>query len=390
MQVLAPTTLADAELLRQLVAFDSRSANSNLPIADFICTYLDRPGTVVERWPSPDGQKVNLVVRMGPEVDPDTRAGLVLSGHLDVVPADEPDWQSDPFELQESATAYSGRGTADMKGFVALAVNLAAQADPQTLRAPLWLILTYDEEVGTVGARDLVRAWPAGRALPRRAIVGEPTSLQAIRMHKGHAKLRIVLTGQSAHSGYPHLGDNAIEPGGLVITALARLRQELQTETCPQCEFFPEVPYVALNLARVRAGTAINMVPDRFELELGFRVLPGMSTAAITTRIRACVEQALGNRAFALESLGESPPFCLDAESDLYQSACALLGQNQSLSAAYATDAGWLETLGIDCLLWGPGSITVAHRANEWLPKNEFSRAPHLLQQLIARFCAKG
>lgn len=381
------STLSDAELLRRLVGFDSTSKNSNLPIAELICDYLDRPGIHVERFSSPAGDKVNLVITVGPDPEPERRDGLVLSGHMDVVPAEEPDWQSNPFTLTETATSYVGRGACDMKGFDALAINLAAKVEPAKLRHPLVLILTYDEEVGTVGAHDLAQMWPADRPLPRRAVIGEPTSLQAVRLHKGHSKLRLELHGKSAHSGYPHLGDNAIEPLGRVITALADLRHELEGELCPHRDHFPEVPFVALNLAVLRAGTAINIVPDHALLELGFRVLPGMDAAPIRERVRQRVTAALGERPFTLTKINESPPMLLDEASDLYRAVCALVDQQQTVSASYATDAGWLQSLGLDCLLFGPGSIEVAHRPNESLPKDEFARAPALLEQLIERFC---
>lgn len=383
----ASSTLSDVELLRRLVGFDSTSKNSNLPIAEMICDYLDRPGVRIERFPSPAGDKVNLVITVGPDPDPEQRDGLVLSGHMDVVPAEEPEWQSDPFTLTETPMSYVARGACDMKGFDALAINLAAKVSPRKLRHPLVLILTYDEEIGTVGAHDLVRSWPAERPLPQRAVIGEPTSLEAVRLHKGHSKLRIVLHGKSAHSGYPHLGDNAIEPMGSVIATLAELRRELEGEVCPNREHFPEVPFVALNLAVLRAGAAINIVPDRAELELGFRILPGMEAAPLRERIRQRLTDALGERPFELEKINESPPMLLDEASDLYRAVCALVDQDETVSASYATDAGWLQSLGLDCLLFGPGSIEVAHRPNEHLPKDDFARAPALLERLVERFC---
>ena len=381
------SSLSDVELLGRLVAFDSTSQYSNLPIAEFLCDYLDRPGIRIERNPSSAGDKVNLVVTVGPEVDPGSRSGLVLSGHMDVVPAAEPEWRSDPFELTETATAYVGRGACDMKGFVALAVHLAASVEPQRLRHPLVLILTYDEELGCVGAHRFVETWPRERPLPRHAIIGEPTSLRAVRMHKGHAKLRVTVNGRSAHSGYPHLGHNAIEPAGRVINALARLRQSLEGEPCPHREHFPEVPYVSLNVARVAGGTAINIVPDRCVVDFAFRVLPGMETAPITERVRAAVEAALEGEDFVFEVINESPPLLLDEGSEIYREVCGLVGQRRTLSASYTTDAGWLTTAGLECLLFGPGDIEVAHRPNESLPKDEFRRAAELLRELVDRFC---
>ncbi|MCH7473976.1 MAG: M20/M25/M40 family metallo-hydrolase, partial [Gemmatimonadetes bacterium] len=206
----------DQQLLRQLVGFDSVSRNSNLPIADFLCEYLDRPGVGIQRNPSPDGTKTNVVITFGPDTD-EHRNGLVLSGHMDVVPADEEGWLSDPFALAETGDALAGRGSSDMKGFLAIAANAAARLDLAKLLYPLVLVFTYDEEVGTIGAKHLADTWPDAETLPRSAIIGEPTSLRVIRMHKGHVNLRFTVEGVPAHSGYPHLGVNAIEPVGRMI-----------------------------------------------------------------------------------------------------------------------------------------------------------------------------
>ncbi len=391
------TNLSDVELLARLVAFDSTSRNSNLPVADFISDYLDRPGVRIERNPSPDGDKANLVVtvaadRVGPQIDADSgdadpRDGLALSGHMDVVPAGEPEWRTDPFVLTEADGAYFGRGACDMKGFVALAVNAAARAAGTRLRRPLSLILTYDEELGTLGAGHFVRSWPAERPLPRRVIVGEPTSLRAVRLHKGHATVRLSFRGESAHSGYPHLGRNAIEPAGRAICALADLRQALEAEPAPHGEHFGEVPFVALNVAQVRGGTATNIVPDRCVIHVGFRVLPGMEAAPVAERIETAVAGAVGAGNFELERLDESPPLLLDEGSDLYTAVCGLVGQDETISVSYATDGGWLATAGCDCLIWGPGTIEVAHKPNESMPAGEYARASGLLQQVVERFC---
>src|SRR5688572_13754062 len=161
--------LTDADLLARLVAFDSTSRNSNLPIADFLCEVLDRPGVRIDRNLSPDGSKVNLIAWCGPAPRED-RAGLVLSGHMDVVPAGEAGWRSDPFTLADEGDRWVARGACDMKGFLAVAANLAAEMRPERWRAPLALVFTYDEEVGTLGAKRLTESFPEAGALPRSAI----------------------------------------------------------------------------------------------------------------------------------------------------------------------------------------------------------------------------
>ncbi|HEV2851219.1 MAG TPA: acetylornithine deacetylase [Thermoanaerobaculia bacterium] len=385
--------LSDAELLARLVAFDTTSRNSNLPLADFLCDYLDRPGARIERNPSADGQKANVIAWIGPEPSGDRR-GLVLSGHMDVVPAEEEGWQSDPFTLTDGGDRWVARGACDMKGFLAVAANLAAAFTegfrPDRWRAPLALVFTYDEEVGTLGAKRLTESFPEAAALPRSAIIGEPTSLRVARAHKGHFKMRATLHGVSAHSGYPHLGVNAIEPAGRVIVALSRLRQELEAETPLNRELFPEVPYVPLNVGTVQGGSAINVVPDRCAVELGVRPLPGIASEELIERVARAVRAAASPLTPEIELLSDSPPLLLDEGSPIHRHLCGLVGQTAGASVSFATDAGWLQRLGMDCAIFGPGSIEVAHKPNESVPKDELAAARGLLQRTARHFCEEG
>lgn len=386
--------LSEEALLARLVGFDSTSRNSNLPIADFLAEVLEATGARVERNFSADGTKANLVAWVGPEPGP-ARRGLVLSGHMDVVPAEEEGWESDPFELADRGDRWVGRGACDMKGFLALATGAAAALAagyPGPPRAPLALVFTYDEEVGTLGARRLAETYPRGAELPRSAVIGEPTSLAVARLHKGHLKLRVTLRGVAAHSGYPHLGVNAIEPAGRVIGALAELRRELEGETPPHREEFPEVPYVPLNVGTVHGGSAINVVPDRCAVELGLRPLPGMDSAALVARVEAAARRAaapLAAGAVEVEVLSDSPPLLLDHEAPVHRTLCDLLARPVGGSVSFATDAGWLQGLGLDCAIWGPGSIEVAHKPNEHLPKAQFAAARETIERLVLRLCVE-
>ncbi|MEM7051806.1 MAG: acetylornithine deacetylase [Acidobacteriota bacterium] len=379
--------LSDVDLLARLVAFDTTSHRSNLALVEFLADYLDRPGVRITRHPSPDGAKANLIVALGPASGPDGD-GLVLSGHMDVVPALEDGWRQDPFELALGDERLVGRGAADMKGFLALASNLAASLDPNRLSAPLVLIFTYDEEVGTLGAKHLVESWAATpqEPLPRAAIIGEPTSLDVVGLHKGHLKARITLAGRSAHSGYPHLGINAIEAGGRVIDSLATLRQQLEAETPPGSNHFPEVPFVALNVGTVNGGSAINVVPDQCIVELGVRILPGMTSHEIQQRIQQAISGAAGVD-HELEVLSDSPPLALAAEAPVAAFLQQATGRQKLRSVSFATDAGWLQKLGMDCVIFGPGSIEVAHRPNEFMPRDELAQARVLLSRTVEHFC---
>ena len=391
--------LDDVDLLERLVCFDSTSRNSNLPLADFICDYLDGPGVRIERVPSADGSKTNLSIAFGPTLDrsspePDgdvagSRPGLVLSGHMDVVPADEDEWRSDPFTLREEDGRLIGRGACDMKGFLAVAMN-AARRTADSLACPLVLLFTYDEELGTLGARRLVDVWREDGRLPRAAIIGEPTSLRAVRMHKGHTKLRLTLYGEAAHSGHPRLGVNAIEAAGRAITALTGLREALEGEPPELAAHFPDVPYVAYNVATIHGGRAVNVVPDRCEIEIGYRVLPGLEGPDIAERTRAVLDAALAEDAYELEVAGESPPMLIPADAAVLAVLCEEIGQIGSHSVSFATDAGWLQSLGLECAIWGPGDIAVAHKPNEWVPIEELRRCAAILDRAIARLCANG
>lgn len=380
------THVTDAELLARLVAFDTTSRNSNHPLADFLCGYLERPGVRIARNPSADGLKTNVIAWIGPEPGGDRR-GLVLSGHMDVVPAEEEGWRSDPFTLTDEGDRWVARGSCDMKGFLAVAANLAAEANTERWRAPLALVFTYDEEVGTLGAKRLTESFPEAASLPRNAIIGEPTSLRVARAHKGHFKMRATLHGVSAHSGYPHLGVNAIEPAGRVIAALAHLRRELETERMANRELFPEVPFVPLNVGTVHGGSAINVVPDRCTVELGVRPLPGMPSEELVERVSRAVRAAAAPFEPEIELLSDSPPLLLDEGSPIHRHLCGLTGQSAGASVSFATDAGWLQRLGMDCAIFGPGSIEVAHKPNEHLPKDELAVARGLLERTIRRFC---
>ena len=374
--------MTDEALLARLVAFDSTSHRSNLDLADFIAGYLDRPGVRIARNPSTDGSKVNLVIAAGPEDR--SRRGLMLSGHMDVVPAGDSGWNSDPFTLTRVGDAFIARGACDMKGFVALAVNRFAATDPAGLARPLTLLFTYDEELGTLGARRLAETWSDAELLPRAAVIGEPTSLAAVRMHKGHLKIRVTIAGVPAHSAYPHLGRNAIEPAGPILTALAALEAELATERPLHGEHFSEVPFPTLNLGVIAGGTAINVVPERCTIELGVRLLPGMSSDAMVERVRRTVDRAV--QAAVVEEIGDSPPMVLDESAEIYRHLAGCLGQRDTRAVSFTTDASWLQRMGVECVICGPGSIEAAHKPNEFLPAGEFGRAGDLLRALVSSY----
>lgn len=408
------TPLSDRDLLAKLVAFDSTSCNSNLPIADFVCDYVETcargRGLQIHRNPSPDGTKANVVLRLPGRCDAEgasenraiadrtsddrssrlSSRGLILSAHLDTVPANEPDWESDPFALRETSDAYFGRGACDMKGFVALATNAMLGSADWALDDPLVLLLTFDEEPGILGAKYFVETWKRALELPRSVIVGEPTQLEVVRMHKGHLKLRVIVTGRSAHSGYPHLGVNAIEPFGEILCALAEVRQAFELQRVPSSEFYPETPFPSLSVTQIHGGVASNVIPDRCELVLGIRVLPGMAEEQLSEAVRTAVAQSAGSAQCEVEVVNDSPALFTPVDAPIYRAVCDLMKQNETHAVSYATDGGPLQQLGLQCVIWGPGNIAVAHKPNEWMPKGEFRRGGELLERLIRSWCRDG
>ncbi len=380
-------------LLSRLVSFDTTSHRSNLPLLDFVAEYVESHGGRVERYPSPCGEKANLVARFGPEAALDgkgsTRSGLTLSGHVDVVPADVGEWRSDPFCLTDGGDRLFARGACDMKGFDALALHVAGEAGKaQDLKAPLVLVLTYDEEIGTVGARDFVTNHRAvAEGLPRAAIIGEPTELQVVSMHKGHGKCRITAHGVAAHSGYPHLGRSAIDAMARVLVSLRGLRHQWEQAGGPYAEYFPKVPFVPLNVGTIHGGAAINIIADECIAEVGVRALPGMEFADLLTQVREAVANAAGGDHIVVEELGNSPPLLLDEEAPIHRYLLGLVGQTGRGSASYSTDGGWLAQAGLDCAVFGPGSISVAHKPNEFIPKADLEQARGYLTQAVEHFC---
>jgi acetylornithine deacetylase len=373
------------ELLTRLVAFDSSSQVSNRPIADFICDYLDEPDVRTYRNVAPAGDKVNLVIARGPRAD--DAAGLILSGHLDTVPFGEPDWTSDPLVLTRRNGRLVGRGVCDMKGFLALAVHRFASLSEKVLRRPLVLVLTYDEELGTLGSRRLVEDWTGEEPLPRATVIGEPTSLSVVRLHKGHLKLRIIIQGRAGHSAYPASGINAIELAGRVIQRLAELARSLAAESAAEGALFGSTPHATVNLATIAGGVALNVIPERCVLEIGIRTMPGMAGSQVTERVRRAVEEAVGTGAAVVETIGDSPALGTSDLAPIHIALCDLVGQDGSRAVSFASDGGWLQTLGLDCVLWGPGAIEAAHRANEWLPIAVLERGGELLERLVHGWC---
>ena len=370
--------------LETLVAFPTVSNRPLTALAAWLATRCEDLGFEVVRFDDPrDGGKCSLICSLGPP-DPE---GLVLSGHMDVVPTEGQPWDTDPFALTERDGHLFGRGSADMKGFFAATLQALARIRPSELKRELTLIWTHDEEVGCLGSAALVDAWETiGRPLPTACLIGEPTDFRILRMHPGHVGMEVQLTGAAAHSSRPDLGVNAIESAADVIEAVREVARELALEARAD---LPEMdrPWVAVNIARIAGGSAINIVPDGCTVQIGYRPLPGMPPEAVFERIRQRIE-TLDLPGRADSRLLRVTPAMLTPDGTALQALLQAHSPHSGCGAAsFATDGGNLARLGVQPLVFGPGSIEVAHQANEHVPIAQLHRAVDVIEQVVRARC---
>ncbi|MGB0466470.1 MAG: acetylornithine deacetylase [Pontibacterium sp.] len=372
-------------MLAELIASPSVSCTnprldqSNLGVIEKLEIWLTGLGFKTEVMPIPGSpHKANLIATLG-----SGPGGLVLSGHTDTVPYNEELWQSNPFQLTEHNNRFYGLGTCDMKGFFPLAIEAAKKFLDQPLQQPLIILATADEESSMDGARALAEA---GKPKARYAVIGEPTGLKPIYMHKGMMMESIRVTGQSGHSSDPSLGANALEAMHSVLGKLIDFRQELQQDY-QNSAFQISVP--TLNLGCIHGGDNPNRICGRCELEYDLRPLPGMNMdllrETVANRVKP-IEEAF-NVQITTESLFPGiPPFQNDAHSELVQTAERLTGFTAQ-SVAFGTEAPFLQDLGMDTIVMGPGSIDQAHQPDEYLAFDQIKPTVAILEQLIAKYC---
>jgi len=369
------------EDLKTLISFPTVSSRPVTELAAFLARRLQDEGLNVTRFDSPteDG-KCNVVATIGP---PGTD-GLVLSGHMDVVPTEGQPWSSDPFKLTERDGKLYGRGTADMKGFFAATLQALRRINPSEFKRELVLIWTHDEEVGCKGS-----AWLAdhlleeGRPWPTDCLIGEPTSFQILRMHPGHTALQAEFTGAAAHSSRPDLGANAIEAAARAVLAVQELAGQFQREP-HMAEHFPR-PWVAVNNATLHAGSAINIVPDHATLQVGYRPLPGMDEDLLFERFSEAIRGATDLPAH-VHRLRRTPAMLTPSGTRLAQHLTPHAHDGPEC-ATFATDGGNLARLGMRPLIFGPGSINVAHQADEFVPRDELEHAVDVIEAVIRQSC---
>jgi len=374
------------EMIERLVGFPTVSSDSNLNLIEFVRDYLAGHGIESRLTYDDDKRKANLFATIGP----DRAGGVVLSGHTDVVPVAGQPWESDPFTLSRRGDKLYGRGTSDMKSFIAIALATVPTFLKAGLRRPIHLALSYDEELGCFGVPRMLRDIAANLPLPAMAIIGEPTSMQLANRHKGDLVFRTVLTGRDSHSSAPHRGLNAILSAAELLTFLSRLSEELREQGPHDDSFDP--PYTTFNVGQIDGGTAFNIVARRCEIIWEFRPLPGVAPETVIARVRGFAEGELlvGMRRVAEEAAIETttlcdlPPLMPEADSPAEALIRALTGVNEAIGVAFGTEAGHFQQTGIPAVVFGPGSIQQAHKPNEFIEIAQVEACIGFMQKLSA------
>lgn len=366
-------------LLERLVAFPSVAGRPNGAILAFVREHLEGLGIPCHLIPGTgaEADRANLFATIG---DPG-RPGHVLSAHLDVVPATEPEWRADPFTLRRDGGRLIGRGACDMKGFVAAMLAVAGELAQRPLATPLHLALSYDEELGCRGVPHLLAALPGLCAPPLGCIVGEPSGMRPVLAHKGKAALRLTASGRAGHSSRPDLGANAIH--ALVPALAAAVAQAAALTQGPLDPRF-EPAWSSLQLGTIEGGQAVNIIPDRAEAQLEARAIAGVDPRRLLAPVVAAAQAAGVEVAW----LSAYPALALDPGHPLAALATALSGQPALGAVSYGTEAGLFQQAGIPAVICGPGEIDRAHRPEEYLTEAELHAACAMIRALGDRLAA--
>jgi acetylornithine deacetylase len=374
------------EMIQRLVAFDTTSRASNLALIHFVRDYLDSYGIASTLIHSDSEPKANLFATIGPQRD----GGVVLSGHTDVVPVDGQDWSSDPFRIVERDGRLYGRGSADMKSFIAIALALVPQFLAATLNWPIHFALSYDEETGCYGVHGLLRHIEGLTTRPRAVIVGEPTSMKVVNAHKGATSVDTVVRGLEAHSSAPQIGVNAIHFAASLIGRLAALAEEKRTQG-PFNERF-EPPYTTLGVGVIQGGTARNIVPRETVLKWDIRAIPGDSPEEIVGRMDAYAMELLAEMRqrhpgaeIRNRIINDVRALVAEEGSDAEALVLALVESNQTYAVSYGTEGGLFQSIGLPTVICGPGDILQAHKADEWIALEQVDACTRFMRRLAQR-----
>ncbi len=373
------------DILRHLVAFPTVSRDSNLPLLAWVEDLLAPLNPRIQRFPSPDGTKANMLVSFGPE-EP---GGLVLSGHTDVVPVDGQAWLADPWTLREEGGKLIGRGACDMKGFIACCLALAPTLAARKLHRPVHLALSYDEEVGCTGVGPMAE-WIGANLAPALAVIGEPSELHLVNAHKGGLIGWTTVTGRPGHSSQPDVCVNAVMVAAECIARVNTVRADMRGGK-HDAMFDP--PWSTIQVNRVEGGEALNIVAAACRFFWEMRVLPGVDDRAVLAGLEASAAELLPGMhaidpgtAIRWDVMARIPALAA-CEPSVEERLLHLLGENRAQAVPYGSEAGIFQAAGMPAVILGPGNIAQAHQPEEWLARAQFDACPAVLERLVAEYC---
>ncbi|WP_027167737.1 acetylornithine deacetylase [Mesorhizobium sp. WSM3224] len=374
-------------ILEKLIAFPTVSRDSNLDLIGYAADLLGANGIACQIIHSADGHKANLFATIGPLDKP----GIMLSGHTDVVPVDGQNWTLPPFAMTEHDGKLFGRGAADMKGFVACALAACLKASKMAPRTPLHLALSYDEEVGCLGVRDLIEMLGAAPQRPLLCIVGEPTNMQVATGHKGKLAARAICKGREGHSALAPLALNAIHLGCDFVRALRDEQDRLAREGARDGDY--DIPYTTVHVGKINAGVALNIVPNLCQVDFEIRNVAADDAAVILARLRdaaariaADAASIAAEAAIDIEITNTYPGLDTPPTSEAVAFVKSLTGANDTMKVAFGTEGGlFSRDLGTPAVVCGPGSMAQGHKPDEFVSVEQLRRCDEMLERLLSR-----
>ena len=377
--------VSSRELLEQLIGFATVSSDSNIELIDFIRHYLAELGVESELFYNPERTKANLFATIGPR----DRGGVVLAGHTDVVPVDGQAWTSKPFRLTERDGRLYGRGTADMKGFIASVLAAVPVFLKRTLKLPIHLAFSYDEEVGCLGVRSMLAELEERPLTPRMCLIGEPTELKPVLGHKGKLAMRCQVKGAACHSAYAPNGVNAIEYAARLIGRLGEIGVQLAQPEHHDRRFDP--PFSTVQTGLIKGGRALNIVPAECEFDFEVRTLPGFDAYEVANELQTFADVELlprmrsvqPNTGIRLQPLSAYPGLVTSPDSEVARLLALLSGSTEFGTVAFGTEGGLFDQAGIPTVVCGPGSMDQGHKADEFITLEQLTRC----DEMLARLC---
>lgn len=374
------------DLLAQLVRFDTTSRESNLALIDFVRTYLQGHGVACELVFNEHKSKANLLATIGPADVP----GIVLSGHTDVVPVDGQRWSVAPFDLTEKDGKLYGRGTADMKGYIACVLASVPALAQASLRMPVHIALSYDEEVGCLGVRSLIERFHGQPVKPLLCVIGEPTELKPVLGHKGKLAMRCDVHGAACHSAYAPSGVNAIEYAACLIRELVRLGEELKAPQHLNEAFDP--PFSTVQTGVMTGGKALNIVPQHCSFDFEVRSLPAQDPWQVVHQLRFYAEQTLlpamqavsAQCAIGFSALSSYPGLATPLESQAAEWVAQFCGSQDFGTVAFGSEGGLFDQAGIPTVVCGPGSMEQGHKPDEFISLEQLAACDRMLERVTA------